>query len=322
MRTLRKLLLPASGFPEKINAIESVRIPPTAISKQDFVETAILQAINTYNPKLNLQEVEYSNINNQFSNLPVRGGKLFGAIIEDEVINASSEDYYRNKGYYIWINNGDTVARRIVTYVFILDLEMDGRNIVAQSIFPELIELMDMTIGGPCYKVANHPVYILNMLGSRITQSSIYYPITGMIAADMEYIEVFANTPELVRVPSDIRDFIRKYEPSYRGASVYSTPEFEIDFRNKSLKIKDDKLVVGDYLKHDRRTGLYEFNGSSEKFYWAKILPYILLAHKNGYTIDYAELENFYNTYTPLFSRRGTKLPRFLTLLRFIEKLN
>lgn len=313
----RVLLLESSGFPEKFSKVEV--LPPDGLSKEEYVEEKVITAINKYNPKLNITKVEYANLNDQFSQ--IHSSKFAGLIVEDKEIQVVEKEKYSRLGCYIWNENNRWFARRILVYVFFTIPKEESRNIlVAQSIFPELIDYMGDFLSSPSYTIANHPVYFVNIINKNITAQSIIKPFAGIIAAGIDYIEVFPTTINPKIVPKDVEGFVKKYEPDCKKSDTYfSTEYYEVDFKLKRLKIKTSKLVIGDHL--EIKGNYIQFNGSSEKFYWIQILPIFLIACRDNYEIDFLELENFYNSNKDKFSPRSDKIPRFDTLIKFMKKL-
>jgi len=315
----RKLLLSNLGFPEKFLA--SSISPTNGLTQQQYMEQEVIKSINYYNPKLKVTDIEYLDIKQQFPHLKI--GKYAGLIVEDFSINQVDLDIYRNEEYFVWSTNNNWYARKIIIYVFLSDYEAKGRNIISQSIFPEIIEFMGMFIASPSYTIANHPIYYINILSKEITAPTIIKQISGMIASNIEYIEVFTKNDELSYVPRDIYEYLKKFEKDFiPGNLTCSTNYYEVDFSRKIATIKIDRLALNDYVipKVGTISGL-EFKGSSEKFYWMEIIPIIILASDNEYTIDYSLLENFYNQNIDKFSENDDKFYRFSLLIKFIKKL-
>lgn len=313
----RILLLESPGIREKFRA--STVIPPTGISVEQYVERRVLEAINDYNPKLNITRVVYLSLNSQFPQ--VQSSKSTGLIVEDINIQHGEQQKYRQLGCYIWNNAGEWFARKIIIYVYITPPTDGGRNsLVSQNLFPSLIDYMEDYIDSPSYTFANHPMYLVNIINKVITAESILKPMAGIISSGIEYVEVFNNSLDSSRVPKDPERFVKEYESNCRpSSSTFSNSYYEVDFHSKTLRIKTDRLVVGDYLENSG--GYVGFNGSAEKFYWIQILPIFMMASKSGYSIDYSELENFYNSHLVRFNPSSAKLERFSVLLKFIRKL-
>lgn len=314
---VRKLILSDSGFPEKFNS--SSISPPTGISKQQYIENQIIEKINNYNPKLKVSNIEYLKIVEQFPDLDFLG-KYSGILVEDIQVEQAQEEDYRNREYFVWESGNQYYARKIIIHVFIADLQSFGRNSFCQLFFPVLIDFMELYYSSPSFSIANHPIYFIN-LEPKGYPESIIKQTSGVIVSDIEYLEVFNTNTDLNFIPNDIKQYLNDFEESFSSASsVYSSDNFEIDMINKIVRIKTTKLIVGDYLEI-KTNGKYDFKGSSEKFYWIEILPIIFLSIKNGYIIDYSDLEVFYQSNKSLFSLNSEKIERFLVLIKFIKKL-
>lgn len=314
----RKLLLPSSSFPNLFES-SAIEFPSIPALKIQYMEETIMNAINSFNPKLKISNIEYvEKIKDQFPHLDFFG-KYISVIVEDIEIEESQQAEYTNKQYYVWEFNNIYFARRILIYTFIADLQVVGRNTFCQTFFPELIDFMNCYHSSPSFSIANHPIYFINF-EYKDYPDSIIRQAAGLIASDIEYMEVFNQNDDLVYVPKNIREYLNKFEDDFNSlVQTYSSDFFEIDFVNKSTTIKTNKLVLGDYLEL-KQNGKYDFNGSSEKFYWIEILPIIFLSIKNEYKLDYTLLENFYATNNPHFSSGSRKIERFDFLIKFIKK--
>lgn len=314
---VRKLILSDSGFPAKFNS--SNISPPSGISKQQHIENKIIEKINNYNPKLKVFNIEYLKIVEQFPDLDFLG-KYSGVLVEDIEIEQAQEEDYRNREYFVWESGNQYYARKIIIHVFIADLQSFGRSSFCQLFFPVLIDFMKLYYSSPSFLIANHPIYFIN-LEPKDYPESIIKQTAGTVVSDIEYLEVFNTNSKLAFVPDDIRQYLNIFEEDFiSSSSIYSSDNFEIDMLNKIAKIKTTKLIVGDYLEI-KTNGKYDFIGSSEKFYWIEILPIIFLSIKNGYTIDYTDLEVFYYSNKSLFSLNSDKIERFLILINFVKKL-
>lgn len=313
----RILLLERNGFPEKFGNVEVK--PPEGISKQEFIEQKVIDAINEHNPKLKISKIEYDNLNSQFPD--VYTSKFAGLIVEDKKIKESEKERFKKLGYHIRNINNEWFARKKLIYVFLTNPKEVSRNIlVAQSIFPTLIDYMGKYIDSPSYTIANHPIYFINIINKKITALSVIKPLAGIIAAGIDYIEVFPLTINPKSVPKDVESFVRKYEENCKDfSSTFESNYYQVDFKLKKLKIKTTNLVIGDYL--ERNGEFLQFKGSSEKFYWMGILPIFLLACEDGYDIDFSELEKFYNANINNFKKNNEKFHRFKLLLDYMKKL-
>jgi len=315
----RKLLLSNSGFPSKFES-SSAPFPSIPALKKQYLEEKIIDAINSYNPKLKISTIDYvANIEEQFPHLDFFG-QYIGIIVEDIEITEPEQDEYKERQYYVWEFNNKYCARKIIIYVFIADLQSVGRNTFCQAFFPELINFMHLYQSSPSFSIANCPIYFINFESGNYP-GSIVKQTAGLIASGIEYIEVFSENDDLSYIPKNIKQYLSKFENGFDSTiSLYSSSYFEINTTNKTTKIKTDNLVVGDYLKI-LPSGKYDFDGSTEKFYWMEILPIVFLSIENGYKIDYTLLEYFYTTNQPSFSPRSSKIERFLFLIQFIEKI-
>lgn len=316
----RKLLLSSSGFPDKF--ISSGISSSATIPKQRFMEDKILETINIYNPKLNVSEIEYLDIRSQFPHLSFFG-LYAGVIVEDFKINRPQRGYYLSKKYFVWETNGELFARKTVIYIIMSDFQESGRNIISQSFFPELIDFMNLYHLSPSFSIANHPIYYINFLDTEIRAASIIQQIAGMMASNVEHIEVFKSTLKLHNVPTGMRDFLKRYMTGFNPTDVtYSSVNYEINLGTMTTTIKTNKLILGDYIKLKNGIGPeYQFNGSSDKFYWMDIIPIIHLSCYNHYSVDYSQLESFCSLYRVHFGARDDKFQRFLHLLQFIKKI-
>jgi hypothetical protein len=309
----RILLLHNSGFPEKFNSIELE--PPDNLTKLNYVERSVLESINIYNPKLNVTRIEYIDLNSQFPQVHV--GAFTGLIIEELVIHQEYANALMSEGCFVWSDNDNWYSKRIVGYVFLSDYAARSRNVfISQSIFPELIDYIGDFLPSPSYTIANHPIYFINIVNQVITAQSILIQIAGLIAAGINYIEVFSSSFNPNSIKTSIEDFVKTYEQSYvQGQTIFSNEKYAIDFSLKELKLKTNNLV--DSSSPNR----FQIQGSNEKFYWMSTLPLVFLACKNNYVIDYSHLENLINSNIPNFSERNLKFQRFKTFLNYIKKL-
>lgn len=316
-----KMLLSKLGFPEKFEN-SSITVPIGMI-KKDYIEKEILDSILKCNFKLHISKIEYlDKIKDQFEQLET--GTYAGVIVEDTKIDPIDEYLCKENGSFVWNQENSKFARKIVAYVFLSDYKVNSRNsAIAQVIFPEIIDYMKLYIESPSYAIANHPIYFINIFSEEITADSIIKQIAGMIILGIKYIEVFKENMELKDIPRNITDYINRFYLGNMGVDKkYSCEYFEVDFEKKMMTIKTDKLVPGEYLVVKTKNPLkYDFNGSSEKFYWLEIMPIIFLARENNFIIDYSLLEKFYSDNENRFSKKNEKLQRFYVLIEFIKKI-
>lgn len=311
----RTLLLQNTGFPEKFNNVEIV--PIGGLTKEAYVKQCVLNAINSCNPKLNITEVKYINLTDQFPQV----NKSFhtGLIVEDIEINQVDKARYNNNGNYVWDKHGKCFARKIVSYVFFSQPTEKSRDILPQSIFPPIIDYMSDFIASPSYTIANHPIYYINIMNKRITAESLIRELAGFVALGFYYIEVFTNSLNVKDVPTGVEEFIKKYGGCDESWTSFRSNHYEIDFNLKKLKFKTNKFILGDYLVRNV-SGNLDFQGSSEKFFWMDVLTIFSLALRDGYDVDYSEIELFYTSHVGRFGR-SKKMKRFENLINYMKKL-
>jgi hypothetical protein len=102
------------------------------------IEVPLINTLNTKNPKLNVSTVEYIDLKDEYNVSQKRSG-----VIVDE----------------------SPLEKKILAYIFLSTDSVGARNsFVAQSIFPDLIDLMELCIKSPSFTVLNHPVFFINTL--------------------------------------------------------------------------------------------------------------------------------------------------------------
>ncbi len=318
---LRKLLLSNTDFPNQFLS-SNINIPPS-ISKQIYIENSIIDKLNTYNKKIKLSNIEYINLAQQFPHLNFMG-KFLGLIVEEFQINESEQSLYSsNEEYYIFQDNNRFYIRKIIIYILMSLTSEGARNtFVSQTLFPEAIDLMEYYNESPCFSIANHPIYYVNIVDTLITAPMIIKNIAGMNILGIENINIFHEIPKLINIPKNMNDFLSKYYTDFVSASgVYTTNYCEINLHSKITKIKTTRLILGDLLEYNSTSSNYKFKGSEEKFYWMNIIPIIVISIKNSYTLDYSELEDFCNRNITNFRNNDDKFKRFLILIQFIKKI-
>lgn len=313
----RILLLSSGGFPKKFH--ESDIQLPNEVEKQKFYEKHIIQSINNFNPKLEICEIKYVKISDYFTNITF--GIYAGVIVELEeyIYDYKVEN---QEDYAFLIEDDKKFLMKIDIYVFLTDKKQEGRNIISQIIYPELIDFMDAYYSSPCYDIANHPIYFLNIFIDDINAMSILKQIAGIINSNIKYIEVFKKNEKLKEIPKDLYQYLIIFENKDIDRNVkYENDFYQIDFINSNIKIKRSKLVVGEYLllKDDQET--LQFNGSSEKFYWSEVIPIVLIAVENDFEVDMQEIEEFYQMSKVKFQSNDIKMKRFLTMINYLRKI-
>lgn len=314
-----KLLLTNKAFPDNLLKVAT---PEEVLEEQkiSWVEEKITSAINQKNRKLKIENIEYCDINSRFP--AFSESNYSGLIVEEFAISSELEDYYKSRNYFVLLREDRLFAQRPWIYIITTSSTEPGRNVfVSQSIFPTLIDYMSMFIESPCYEVANHPIYFLNIVNKPVVAQSIIKPIHALALMNVCYIDVFNSTPNVSEKTLSLKEYVVEFDASNydEDQQLYTSAKFDLDFKNKKLKIKTQDLTVGGYLVDK---GQYlDFNGSSEKFYWMEMLPVTIKAFKEKFDIDYEDLKTFCQRGSD-FSPNSSKFSRFETILAFIQKLN
>ena len=312
------ILLNRNSFPHEFR---EVNVEPTnQQTKEEYVENMLIDAINTYNPKLGVDRVEYLNISDQFKYCMSQ--KSNGLLVEEFNIVEAEREMYDNKGCYTIMVDNRCVCRRILMYLFISNSTEKSRNsFVSQTVFPSLLDYAELFLNSPSYSIANHEFCFINVVNSKMSSKMILRHLVSLYRAGIGYVEVFKkNTLDVSDIPVELKEIIRKYWEDFdtgysRVTNLYSNNHVEIDFANKIFRWRVDSLkskIVCDPS--------YSFKGSSEKFYWIEVLPISLYAYKMGFKIDYTEYENFIHEYRERFLRSSDKFRRCEVLLRYIKK--
>lgn len=309
------VLLSESGFPNLLNNIDCSQ---DGVVDQNQREQLLLDCLNNYNKHINVSKIEYSTIKEQF---PVfQEGRYTGAIIKQQEISVENQEQWIDEGYSIVERAEKIYARRIVIYLFFTSSTEGGRNVmISQNIFPELIEYMKTYLDSPSNTIANHPIYFVNIVRRKITANSIVKRLAGLKSMGVNYLELFDGTLDVDSIPKDIVDFARIYYGHNNGSNELDEVNYKIDFINKRVSLKANKLFEGEYLKR-KQNGELEFRGSQEKFYWMDILTVITLALNSNYSLDISEYERFCENENA-FSDDDDKFRRCKILLDYIKKV-
>lgn len=317
---VKKLIFNCWRFEDMFDDIEINS--PEINDKQSYIEQLLIDKINKYNKKLDIKEVKYELLYNQFPDFKKDGRT--GAIVEDILIDDKEKSLYENKGYHVFINDETYYARHILKYIFMTPSKEQSRNIfISQSIFPALADYMEDNLPSPSYSAANHGFILINIVNRQITAASIMKTIALLLAAGMDYITLF-DFSALVKsdIPNDLKSFLRKYDGNKFNQyyneieDIYENKYYTIDFYHKVLTIKTDDIISNLVNKN----GYVDFNGSDEKFYWAQIYPISVFAYQKGYKIDYSEYESFCNNYQNRFSPKSKKISRCKVILAYLKK--
>lgn len=326
---MRKLLLQDVDYQRKLGGIAVT--PPQGMSKLQYIESQLLQSINSKNPRLNVSSIQYMDIKSLF---PEFVGSKYSAIIVDEVkVHSRPTQQIDDSRYYSDIS-GNLMQQRIIAYVFTSPAtKNEGRNItVTQDIFPYLLDHTEKYINSPSYTYSNHPLYYISIMNHTGTlPASILENYSKLILLGIEFVELFPTGVNGSNMSNDVYGVINDIAnlPGSRKnfALIQSTDDYRFDMANKSLKILSDSLLVNmstDTLGSKMEiaaNGNPEFKGSSEKFYWLNVLSMFELALQNNYEIDYSELWDWYNQnqVVNLFGN-SQKFKRFESLLKYFDK--
>lgn len=315
----RILLLNDKRFPgDLINVNVS---PPTGVSKTSYVESRIINAINNYNPKLDVKRIEYLAIETQFPFY--KKSKSNGALIEEFEILPSEQSRYIRNGCYVYNVGAKCFCRRVMLYIFVSGANEDTRTaFISQTVFPTLLEYADEFMESPSYTLSNHKFCFINVLNKTLTSSMILRHLAGLCAAGMDYVEVFPNSslnPAII--PSDLKKFLEEYSSDFVGnynalTNSYEDDYYLIEFKEKKVTWRTASMIS----KLKTTAGVVDFNGSAEKFYWIEILPISIFAYNQGYKVDYSEYENFVTMYKSRFSSTSDKFKRCEVLLEYAKK--
>ena len=315
------LLLNDSQFPAKFGSINIT--PPAGKTRTAYTEDRLISSINRYNPKLNVSEIEYISIEDQFPRFIK--GKSNGALIEEFEIDPAVESTYKNNGCYVYSDSGRRLCRRILMYVFVSDTSEDARNsLISQAVFPTLLDYAENFIDSPSYTIADHKFCFINMLPTKITAETVLRNLASLYAAGMDYVEVFDNgSLDTKKIPNDLYEFLRSYPTSFinkydEKTRTYEGDNYLIDFSAGRFIWKTSKLNSG--LVRNATNPQVDFYGSSEKFFWIETLPLTIFAYNCGFQIDYSEYKDFIDTNRSKFSPNSKKFARCETLLKYLDK--
>ncbi|EIA5045348.1 hypothetical protein RNS23_03100 [Staphylococcus pseudintermedius] len=244
-------------------------------------EKKILNRINEYNYKLEIEELRYEDISKLFpkANLP---SYLHNGIMVREYEVDSNYKIINDCEEVLFEKDNKCFLRVIDAYVFTTMTKNDTRNgYIAQMLFPTLTELMAKFIDSPNYNLLNHPIYVLNVYDKDLPKK-IQRNIVQMKVMGIHYIQVFKNLNNYLEREYNFQSFLKTFYSIENGK--VDTSDFTLDTVNKTLEVK-----VNDNMLNDKG----KINGSYEKFYYIEVLPIILLSYKNNYSIDLKKLKDF-----------------------------
>ena len=317
----RILLLNNGQYPNSFNSV--IVTPPAGMTKIAYTEKRMLAAINQYNPKLDVNKIEYLDIETQFANYKKGGSN--GVLIEEFDIDPALANVCRKNGCYVYSSGTRCLCRRIMMYIFISGADENTRTaFISQTVFPTLLDYAKEYIQSPSYTIANHKFCFINILNKTLTANMILRHLASLCAAGMDYIEVFVNgSIDVNQIPKDVKKFLRIYASDFENKynakeDVYEDDNYKIEFSMKKFVWKASPMAETKIVPKTATT--VDFKGSSEKFYWIETLPMALFSYNQGYKVDYSDYSNFITTYRPQFSNTSKKFARCEVLLEYIEK--
>lgn len=320
----RVVLLNSNAFPSLFNKIVDVELVGEEL--QNFTENKIIQVLNQSNPKINVKSIEYVDFNNiSFHNFPSKESKFLGVIVDNQIIN---EKYYKEikskiekeNEEYIHENQGEFFYRKIRSYVFLSHPNSDGRNTkFSQTIFPTTLIYMNEFLNSPMYSIFNHPAYCINLFNGKLTQNSILKQIYGFSILGVKFLDLFSNIDKTKKFQiNTLNEYLEVVtnDDEKQGSSWYENQYVIVNNSTKYLQVKypfETMIKV-----NDRK---YDIHGSNEKFYLMGILPPLLFAMNENYTVDISNIKEFYMDYYETGLIKTKKMERFKYIIDYVDKL-
>lgn len=318
---MRKLLLEQGGFPAKFNKVDIELHLLGDLTQQQFIEALVLEKLNARNAKLNVEQIDYVNIEQTYPSH--QSSKFTGLIVEQLPINEQTRQQFNERDTRFFYDDEQLYAEKIIAYVHLSEATENSRtSLFTQSIFPHCLDYMPRYLSGPSYTIYNHPVYFINIINKKITAQKLIR-VLAMIAKGLkfEYIEIFPGTMNIEEIPASLRQFLTKYDRDHVIGNIYENDFISVDFAQKIFSVKAEYLALDKAFKYKSDMTLYEFNGSREKFYWIEVLPTFLMALEEGYDVHYDTLKHFCETNETKFSQNDKKFQRFKYLIDYLDKL-
>lgn len=317
------ILLDSSVYPRNFYSLEITSF--TNAQKQMFAENMLIDKIKKENKKIGKIDIVYCDIESMFPN--TIGVKSIGLLVEEiEAKNnlsslLSTQNCFINK----ILSKTSKSLYRIKFYLFFSNYSEKTRSaFVSQTMFPQVIDFVKRYIQISSYEFTNHPVYFVNMLNKKITAPVLIKELSTLLKSGVRYIELFDHntiSDNVRNCPLEI--FLQKYYLPVSG--IVDNKVYKLDINNKILKLKTDKLypstIVGDKSYVKLNGSKWEFEGSSEKFYWNTIFWLAIVLTKEGYSIDYYDLELYLSTNSKKFFG-SDKIIRFKLFLEYLKKIN
>ena len=318
------ILLDSSIFPSYFKDLNLSGY--TDAQKQAFAEKELVAKIKKNNSKIDNIDVVYCDISSMFPDALTT--KSSGLIVEEITVGNDLANLLQTQQCFIKnvLSSTEQLVYRIKFYVFFSICGEDTRSaFISQKLFPDLIDLSNKIIKTSTYNLTNHPVIFVNMVNKTITAEGILRELsTAICSLNMRYIELFnTNTFTANNSFYNVDSLFTKYYKN--STNIYDTHDFILDFNEKTLKLKTGKLyppAPGDksYVKLKASGTDYEFNGSSEKFYWSHCLFLAIICARNGFNVDYSDLESYLKINTAKFNN-SDKITRFNYFLQYIKKI-
>lgn len=267
------------------------------------IENRIVDKINEYNFKLNIKSIEYGDVK-ATSGLK-DSGKFFGLILDVIDINVVKMDlpilkldkgefYYKIFGY-IFISNNEEVSRSAL---------------FSQTIFPELITIINDSLDSPNFKVSNKPIYLINLIATEIKASYLLQELYLMKLFGIEIVNIFNEWMD----DSVVIENFKSFDKIFHGSNLDDIYEYNSIKNDFVLKL--DRFNTG----LEKVDGEYKVKGSNEKFYWIRALGLTLLAINSNLMVDLSLINDFNNKYSNEITNQS-KFKRTQILFEYLEKL-
>ena len=278
------------------------------------LQNSVIDALNLYNPRLNVRRIMPIPTDSSFNILKQRGQflKRFGVIAEKRSFDSVDQGLRPDQGLS---NDSDEidVVYSTVLYVGISTNEVDSRDgYVSQILFPIFGRLIGDMEYAPGIVFSDHPVYFIDLAQKEHTPR-VKSTLSLLPAIGIGYISVRANLLKSSDVPRSVEEIMNldgklheyiDYDRHLRVASLRIDPFCsEVLNENRSR----DKLVVKD--------------GSHEKFYFANVFPAALAIVRMGWSLDSAEIESFLNSVS-LSSPPRSKQKLITTMFQYLISLS
>lgn len=318
-----KLLLGNTNYPSRFEISDYTNGECATLAE---LEASLIEAINTHNPKLHVEEIEYSLDSDIFT--LAKSSSYLGIIVEDSVLTDDEQAAIKRKPFdwqFIHRGKDNNLIRRPVIYTLITQTKILGRNVLpAQLVFPVLIDLMERCIRSSSCEPGNHPIYMLNILNVDVSAESIRRRFASLSMMGIDVIDIYHKSYNHSLRPRNLEEYCRIYLSDVRVGDDYITGDYCIDTKARIVHVKADRWVVGDYLQMNGTA--HAVKGSSDKFYWIDVIPLVLIGIHEGYRLDYSQYEQFIKTEQQMSGNdnflKSDKFHRMIVLRDYFQKLN